>query len=345
MPLIRCTKKLLTEMGDAALSTPGQAAGDVLLGDWFANLLRIEGQKCVIFTSERTLLTFLVPGLRRDAIRDLPNIFRDGLSGLLESEAFTDEAVDRLHSEYRELAIASTNDRRVLGSLNDLSQMAEAHVQHGGGLHSCDVREINHRLNQTPMKLLKMLSPIAATKSLLGGDATRFERTKLTSRRTKKPRVAELDEIRITRDGDTAVITHADPDVAVTHFQLGPQIAEMSDEDILACLNASIELRNRMAAAYKYVAIEIPPGNPQIRYSNESNQWIPRGDVVRCIVDSDDDDQPVIYVDDQELSLEQFGRLLATYAGWGMRIEFTPDDETDRRPPLEIREPDRSPSG
>jgi hypothetical protein len=41
-----------------------------------------------------------------------------------------------------------------------------------------------------------------------------------------------------------------------------------------------------------------------------------------------------------ELSLEEFGRMLMTHAGWGMRIEFGPDDELHRRPALEVREPD-----
>ena len=48
----------------------------------------------------------------------------------------------------------------------------------------------------------------------------------------------------------------------------------------------------------------------------------------------------VICIDDQELSLEQFGRLLTTYAGWGMRIVFVPDDEIDKEPYVEVREPD-----
>jgi hypothetical protein len=47
----------------------------------------------------------------------------------------------------------------------------------------------------------------------------------------------------------------------------------------------------------------------------------------------------VIEIDDHELTLEEFGRLLTTYAGWGMRIEFTPEDEIHRRPALEVREP------
>jgi hypothetical protein len=39
------------------------------------------------------------------------------------------------------------------------------------------------------------------------------------------------------------------------------------------------------------------------------------------------------------LTLQEFGRLVRTYAGWGMRIEFVPEDDTHRRPALVVREP------
>ncbi len=32
--------------------------------------------------------------------------------------------------------------------------------------------------------------------------------------------------------------------------------------------------------------------------------------------------------------------MLATYAGWGMRICFVPNDEIDKEPEIEIREPE-----
>lgn len=35
----------------------------------------------------------------------------------------------------------------------------------------------------------------------------------------------------------------------------------------------------------------------------------------------------------------EFGRLLTTYAGWGMRVIFVPDDETQIEPRVEVREP------
>ena len=61
--------------------------------------------------------------------------------------------------------------------------------------------------------------------------------------------------------------------------------------------------------------------------------------MLRCLVQDDENGQLVVAIDDHELSLEQFGRLLTTYAGWGMRIEFVPEDELHRRPVHEVREP------
>ena len=46
-----------------------------------------------------------------------------------------------------------------------------------------------------------------------------------------------------------------------------------------------------------------------------------------------------IEIDDRELSWEEFGKLVVTYAGWGMRIAFVPEDEVHRLPRVEVREP------
>ena len=52
--------------------------------------------------------------------------------------------------------------------------------------------------------------------------------------RIRKPRRASLDEVNISRDGDAAVIEFADPSVSTTHFKIGPQVRQMSDQAILA---------------------------------------------------------------------------------------------------------------
>ena len=63
--------------------------------------------------------------------------------------------------------------------------------------------------------------------------------------------------------------------------------------------------------------------------------------MLRCLIDTaaEEEQEPLITVDGKELSWREFGRLICTYAGWGMRIEFTPEDAIHRRPKLEVKEP------
>jgi len=56
--------------------------------------------------------------------------------------------------EYRNLEIAGTANRSVVGSMNDLANLLEHHVRDAGGVAGCDVRAINRQLNRTPHKPL-----------------------------------------------------------------------------------------------------------------------------------------------------------------------------------------------
>ncbi|MFA5866245.1 MAG: hypothetical protein WC975_16360 [Phycisphaerae bacterium] len=155
--------------------------------------------------------------------------------------------------------------------------------------------------------------------------------------RKKKPVIATLDLVQIKRDGEYAMISYIDPSIATTHLKVGPEIQRMTDQEILDLHNYVIQAQNEMARQYHHVAREIPPGRPQISYFSEGNQWTSRGHVLRCLIDDGGpDNEPVISIDDQELSLEEFGRLLRTYAGWGMRMVFVPEDEIEKEPQISV---------
>ncbi len=157
--------------------------------------------------------------------------------------------------------------------------------------------------------------------------------------RIKRPRVATPDEVQISRDGEAAIIAFVDSTISTTHLTLGPEVATMTDREILDRFNEVIMAQQKMAAEYDHVAVEVPPGSPQIRYIKRADQWVARGGVLRCIIEDGEHGEAVIHIDEQELSLEQFGTLLRSYAGWGMRIVFVPEDEVDETPQIEIREP------
>lgn len=159
--------------------------------------------------------------------------------------------------------------------------------------------------------------------------------------RIKRPRVASPDEVRISREGEAALIEFADTSIASTHLTIGPGIADMTEQEILECYNDCVRAQDHLRATYQHIAIEIPVGKPQIEYEARSRQWVPRGDVLRCVIEDDENRQPIIHIDEQELSWEEFGRLLVVHAGWGMRIKFVPDDSTHEEPVTEVREPSK----
>jgi hypothetical protein len=151
--------------------------------------------------------------------------------------------------------------------------------------------------------------------------------------------IALLNEVTIARNGDCARIEYKEEGISVTQLHIGPEIAEMSDGEILELHNKGLRNDAKQTAEYKQVAVEVPLGSAQIEYFARCDQWVPRGRVLRCLIQDDEHGQLVVKVDEQDLRLRQFGKLLTTYEGWGMRIEFVPEEEVHRRPVLEVREP------
>ena len=157
--------------------------------------------------------------------------------------------------------------------------------------------------------------------------------------------VASPDEVRITRepDGETALIEYADEKIGGTHFKLGPKLRDMTDTEVLQRFNEMIEAMEEMRRTYKHVAVEVPFGEPQIKWFELGQQWCPRGGVLRCVINGRGDNgrDPVIEIDDKELTWSEFGRMLTTYAGWGMRVVFVPDDRTHEKPTIRVADPDK----
>lgn len=121
----------------------------------------------------------------------------------------------------------------------------------------------------------------------------------------KRCYVASLDQVRITRDGDEVIIEYADRICRARGLDNASPLGavamkDMSDQDVLDRFNEGIEAR-------------------------EADQWVARGDVLRCLIDESGgggEAMPVIQIDDHKLTWQEFGRLLLTHAGWGMRLVF-----------------------
>ena len=162
----------------------------------------------------------------------------------------------------------------------------------------------------------------------------------------RRPYIAKLNQVTITRDGDRAIIAYKEKDVMGMNLKLSGNLHEMSDQDILDCHNHCIKAQLESMKNYKHIAVEIPPGKPQTEYFEAGGYWTPRGDVLRCYIDdSGKNFETTICIDDKEFTISEFGRLLSIYTGWGMRITMVPEDELHVTPVIEIKDPNDDKEG
>ncbi len=160
------------------------------------------------------------------------------------------------------------------------------------------------------------------------------------SERKSRPHVATLSDVRISRQGDYAIIDYRDQNVSTVHLDIGPQVKSISDEDILEMHNSVLRAQSFMAAGNQWIPIEIPPGSPQIKHHPEYDNYLaPRGGVLRCLIsDGGPDGETTVIIDDDEYSMEEFGVILRQYNGWGMRVVFVDEDAIEEQPEIEVRD-------
>jgi hypothetical protein len=164
---LRCTAKVIRELGlrSGQLAMPAQ--GESKLGNWYLNLFTVDRRKTFVFVNERTLLSFIVFGVKKSNIDKTPEIFLNGLDHLLVLESLEPGEINRVFQGYESLEFTKTNSRKVLGNMNDLVDMYRYHILYEGGFRAADIGSIIMRVNRTPQRNLGWSSSIDMVRGLL----------------------------------------------------------------------------------------------------------------------------------------------------------------------------------
>ena len=165
MQYIRCTQKLLNEL---KVKLPNELKVKFgFIGGWHSNLLHVERRKCVLFTNDKTLFSFFVPGLKKPEFNHFDELFRQYLFKSLLNEGFSQPQIERVLGEYQTIFFGKTNNRSVLGSMTDLSFKLEYHIKASGGLSYLDLMALNKQINRIPMKAIDHKYSIDVLSSML----------------------------------------------------------------------------------------------------------------------------------------------------------------------------------
>jgi len=153
--ILRCTSKLQAIVGRPEPASASRAAsGD----DFYANLIWIEGRKCLLVTHAGTLFSVFAPDVRAADLRPIGAFVVPLLTRQLVTEGFSPVALGPLNSEA--VTIAKTADRRVLGCMNDLALHCSYAAENAGGLALLDLGALHHHLERNLSSVTAYIHPI-----------------------------------------------------------------------------------------------------------------------------------------------------------------------------------------
>jgi hypothetical protein len=154
--ILRCTRKLLDVI------RPGQLADAPADGDdWYANLLRIDGRKCLLLTHADTLFTIFEPDVRASGLRDTGRLVTGLIARELEREGLPAHTFGDL--DPASVLLAKTASRVILGCMNDMAFTCEHGADRTGGLARLDVGDLNHALRRNILSARDYQRPIELT--------------------------------------------------------------------------------------------------------------------------------------------------------------------------------------
>jgi len=160
MLTIRCTRKLLEELGVKVrrdLMHPTSR-----LGDWYANVFPTARGTLVICVSERSLLPVFVTATRD--LGSFTSAFQKAVRSVLREIGVASKSMEDEMKESSQIAISTTANRRVLGSLNDLAYLARSTIEDRPHI---DLKTLAVELADTPCSPLDYESPRSVSLALL----------------------------------------------------------------------------------------------------------------------------------------------------------------------------------
>jgi hypothetical protein len=155
MLVLRCTQKLLEK--NPGPGTDHKDSLKPVLGDWHAKLIRLGHSPVVLCANDLSLLAILVRG------KDFPRFvlsFRDRLASRLRRMGVSEQAITEELAAMEIVRIAKSNNRSVLGSMNDFVRHLRWKVDNDLDISQSD--ELENMLSEIPMGALKYQYPVEA---------------------------------------------------------------------------------------------------------------------------------------------------------------------------------------
>ncbi len=164
MSTLCCTKKLLALTG---LKPEPKSQFEDEADDWHANVVWVERKKLVLFCSNQTLFCCISPPVLKAQIQSIVPLFLSSLRYQMQYQGFMESDIAYAIGRHKAMGVGRTNNRSVLGSMNDYVFHLGYRIREDGGLAACNLGEVVQYLNQIPQAGRTFYNAISAFKKRL----------------------------------------------------------------------------------------------------------------------------------------------------------------------------------
>lgn len=142
--VLRCTRRVLDLLGGRAVTLTDLPSADE---DWYANLLWLDRQKCLLLTHAGTLFSIFLARVRTGDLRPIGPYVVKAVEAELRSESLPPNILGELDPDA--VRLAKTASRSTLGFMNEMAVHLRYQVADAGGLSHRDISALNHHLRRT----------------------------------------------------------------------------------------------------------------------------------------------------------------------------------------------------
>lgn len=166
--LIRCTNKLIKEMGLTKADLCEGKEDKSLLGGWYANLFYVKRKKCIIFVNARTLFCAVSFDVNRAQIKNLGELFRLVVGKALLEEDINGSKIQEVVNEAQEIYFAKARDKVVLGTMVQYVKQIKWTIEYRGNWETANLSAIAKEQNRTPLPTQKFFCGEEELKRVIG---------------------------------------------------------------------------------------------------------------------------------------------------------------------------------
>ncbi len=140
-----CTRELANKIKAIPLieSGPGQKNG------WYAKVFRHQRKQYIAAIESNTLVTVLFYGIGINSIQNFERALRQSIINLFARRGWASLLDQQVSFDTDGIRITRILDRRIMGSLNEMTRLAHYEIEHSDSL---DIA--TDRINEAPMSLI-----------------------------------------------------------------------------------------------------------------------------------------------------------------------------------------------